>query len=80
EVVVMVVLGGMGSITGSVVAAAVLTFLPEWLRSFGDIRMILYSLLLIVLMLTRPQGLFGQAEVGRADWRRIGTLLGRRRG
>lgn len=70
EVVVMVVLGGMGSITGSVLAASVLTFLPEMLRAVGDIRMILYSVLLILLMLTRPQGLFGRTELGR-------ELLGR---
>lgn len=72
DIVVMVILGGMGSTAGVCVAAVLLTILPEWLRSVSDYpwlpewlreiadnRMILYSLLLIILMLTRPQGLFG---------------------
>ncbi len=63
EVVVMVVLGGMGSITGAVVAAIVLTLLPEVLRPVKDYRMVIYSLMLIVLMITRPQGLFGDREL-----------------
>ena len=58
EIVVMVILGGMGRHSGVVVAAIALTLLTELLRGVGDFRMILYSLLLIVLMLTRPQGLF----------------------
>jgi branched-chain amino acid transport system permease protein len=68
EVIIMVVLGGMGSITGSVVAAAFLTFMREALRELQqftqiDLRMVIYSLLLIVLMLTRPNGLFGTREI-----------------
>jgi branched-chain amino acid transport system permease protein len=58
EIVVMVILGGMGNTTGVIVAAILLTVLGEWLRQFGDLRMILYSLLIIVLMILRPQGLF----------------------
>ncbi len=58
EIVVMVILGGMGNNIGVIIAAVLLTVLTETLRKFGDYRMILYSLLLIVLMLTRPQGLF----------------------
>ncbi len=70
EVVAMVVLGGLGSISGSVVAAVILTFLPEGLRAVKDYmpggrdpRMMIYSIMLIVLMLTRPQGLFGRREL-----------------
>jgi len=72
DIVVMVILGGMGSTVGVCIAAALLTILPEllrfvariealpdWLQRVAENRMILYSLLLIVLMLTRPQGLFG---------------------
>jgi len=59
EVVVMVVLGGMGSLTGITVAAVLLTIMPEVLRASGALRMVIYSLLLIILMLTRPQGLMG---------------------
>jgi branched-chain amino acid transport system permease protein len=54
----MVILGGMGRTGGVIVAAILLTVLTETLRKFGDYRMILYSALLIILMLTRPQGLF----------------------
>jgi branched-chain amino acid transport system permease protein len=58
EIVVMVILGGMGNTAGVIAAAVLLTLLPEWLRSFDQYRMVFYSLVLIVLMLTRPQGLF----------------------
>jgi branched-chain amino acid transport system permease protein len=58
ELVVMVILGGMGNTVGVILAAILLTLLPEILRPVADYRMILYSLLLIVLMLVRPQGLF----------------------
>jgi branched-chain amino acid transport system permease protein len=63
EVVVMVVLGGLGSITGSVVAASVLTVALEALREFQQYRMVVYALLLIALMLLRPQGIFGTREL-----------------
>lgn len=63
EVIAMVVLGGMGSITGSVLAAIVLTLLPEVLRPVKDWRMVIYALMLIVLMITRPQGLMGTREI-----------------
>ena len=63
EVVVMVVLGGLGSITGSILSATILTFALEWLREFQAYRMVVYALLLIVLMLLRPQGLFGTREL-----------------
>lgn len=67
EYIIMVVLGGMGSLTGSVIAAILLTFIPEALRDLQqytglDFRMVIYSLILIILMLTRPNGLFGQTE------------------
>lgn len=58
EIVVMVILGGMGNNVGVIIAAVLLTILTESLRKFGDYRMIIYSLLIIVLMITRPQGLF----------------------
>jgi branched-chain amino acid transport system permease protein len=63
EVVVYVVLGGLGSITGSVVSATLLTLLLERLRDIQSFRMVGYALLLIVLMLARPQGLFGTREL-----------------
>jgi branched-chain amino acid transport system permease protein len=67
EIIIMVVLGGMGSLTGSVVAALFLTGIREALRPLQEItkldfRMVIYSLMLIALMLTRPNGLFGSRE------------------
>ncbi|NLA87883.1 MAG: branched-chain amino acid ABC transporter permease, partial [Clostridiales bacterium] len=59
EILVMVVLGGMGSMVGSVVSATVLTALPEFLRAFSQYRMVIYSLLLIVVMIFKPTGLMG---------------------
>ncbi len=58
EIVVMVIMGGMGNTLGVILAAVLLTLLPELLRPVAEYRMIIYSLLLIVLMLVRPQGLF----------------------
>lgn len=57
DIVVMVILGGMGSTLGVIVAATVLTILNEFLRDFEQYRMIVFSLLLIVMMILRPQGL-----------------------
>ena len=72
EILVMVVLGGMGSITGSIIAAVALTFLPELLRLLpGDLvnyRMLLYSVVLIIVMLFRPTGLLGRSEFSLAGF------------
>ncbi len=69
EVVVMVVLGGLGSISGSIIAAAGLTLTLEGLREFQEYRMVTYALLLVVVMLTRPQGILGTRELWTL-WRR----------
>jgi branched-chain amino acid transport system permease protein len=74
EIVVMVVVGGMGSIAGVILAAAVLTILPEALRAVAQYRMVIYALLLIIIMISRPQGLFGQ----RIDWGRIWRRVSKR--
>jgi len=60
DVVVMVILGGMGSTAGVAIAAILLTVLNEFLREAEQYRMIVFSLMLIVLMITRPQGLLGK--------------------
>ena len=62
EIVIMVVLGGLGSVSGAVLAAIILTILPEQLRFVQDYRMIVYALLLIIMMIVRPKGLFGVRE------------------
>ena len=63
DYVIMTVLGGRGSITGVMLAALILTALPEMLRDFEQYRLIMYALLLIIMMLVRPQGLFGIHEI-----------------
>jgi ABC-type branched-subunit amino acid transport system permease subunit len=63
EIVVMVTLGGLGSISGAILAAIILTLLPEVLRPIAEYRMIIYSLLLVFMMLLRPQGLLGGREL-----------------
>jgi branched-chain amino acid transport system permease protein len=66
EIIIMIVLGGMGSLTGSVLGAIVITIMPELLRKlpgdFSRYRLVVYSALLILIMLTRPQGILGTRE------------------
>ena len=62
EILVMVVLGGMGSMLGSILSATVLTILPEATRSFESYRMVVYSLVLILMMIFRPGGLLGSYD------------------
>lgn len=79
EILVMVVLGGMGSMLGSVLSATVLTVLPELLRAFADYRMVAYSMLLVLMMIFRPQGLLGSYDfsVSRILEKLINRLAGR---
>lgn len=69
DAIIMVVLGGMGSLTGSVVAAIVVTIVPEFVLrplqeyTHVDLRMVIYSLALILFMIMRPQGIFGSLEI-----------------
>ena len=64
----------MNSIVGSVIGAIVLTILPESLRGFAEYRMVIYSLLLIILMITRPQGLLGSSDAFKGFRRRLRRL------
>lgn len=63
DILVIVVFGGLGSITGSVIAAIVLAVITTVLQSYSELRMIIYALLLISIMLFRPQGLLGTKEI-----------------
>ena len=63
DILVIVVFGGMGSITGSVIAAMLLAIITTLLQSYSELRMIIYAVLLIAIMLFRPQGLLGTKEV-----------------
>ena len=79
NLVVMVVLGGTGSITGAAIAAVVLTAIPELLKNFKDqipgfkdeYRLIIYALILIIMMIVRPQGVFGRSELSWNGLRRL---------
>ena len=62
EILVMVVLGGLGSITGAVVSATFLTLLNEVLRSVSEYRLLIYSLILIFLMIFKKDGILGTSE------------------
>lgn len=59
KMVSMVVLGGIGSIPGSIIGAFLLTILPEALRTFSDYRMIIYGLAMVLMMIFRPNGIWG---------------------
>jgi len=71
EIVVMVIIGGMGHTVGVFISAVLLTVLPEALRPIAEYRMVIYSLALVVIMIARPQGLFGDGEFFRKLWRTI---------
>ncbi len=63
EVVIMVVIGGMGSLSGSIIGAIIVCVLPELLRSFDQYRLVIFPLVLIIVMLVRPNGLLGFNEI-----------------
>ena len=62
EMTIIVIFGGLGSVSGSVIGTILLTFLPELLRSFSNWRLVLYGAAVILIMITRPQGLMGGKE------------------
>jgi branched-chain amino acid transport system permease protein len=63
DVLVVVVLGGLGSISGSAIAAVLLAVISTLLQGLPEVRMVLYSMLLVIIMIFRPQGLMGSKEL-----------------
>lgn len=63
DILILVVLGGLGSLSGAVLAAILLTVVTTFLQDYPETRMIIYSLVLIVMMIYRPQGLMGTKEI-----------------
>ena len=63
DILTIVVLGGLGSMAGSIIGAIVLTFVSAVLASYAEWRMIIYAVLLIVVMIFRPQGLLGDKDL-----------------
>lgn len=82
EILVMVVLGGMGSITGSIIAATLITILPEALRFMADYRMILYAVVLIVMMILNASPKFAHIKSKlnfKSLWRYIAKKISGRK-
>lgn len=63
DILIFVVLGGLGSMSGAVISAILLTIISTFLQDYPETRMIIYSLVLIIMMLYRPQGLMGTKEI-----------------
>ena len=76
EIIIMIVIGGMGSMTGAILGAIIVTLLPELLRQlpdiqfgatvfkFSDLRLVIFALILVLTMILRPQGILGTREIG----------------
>jgi len=79
DVLVIVVLGGLGSISGSVIAAILLAVISSFLQSFAEVRMIIYALALIIIMIFRPQGLMGSREISLRVFDKLGSAFKKRR-
>ncbi|MDD4495777.1 MAG: branched-chain amino acid ABC transporter permease [Eubacteriales bacterium] len=75
DVLVIVVFGGLGSISGSILAAIVLALISTYLSAFSELRMVLYALLLIIIMIFRPQGLMGTRELSLSVFRKAGRIF-----
>ncbi len=76
ELTIIVIFGGLGSVSGSVIGALLLTFLPELLRSFSEWRLVIYGAAVILIMITRPQGLMGGKEI---SFKGIAAIFGNKK-
>lgn len=63
DLLIFVVFGGLGSLSGSVISAILLTIISTFLQEYPETRMVIYSLVLIIMMIFRPQGLMGTKEL-----------------
>ena len=63
DMIVMIIIGGLGSISGAVIGGIFVAVSLELMRDFQEYRLVLYALLLILIMLLRPQGLLGTREI-----------------
>lgn len=75
DILVIVVLGGLGSLSGSIIAAVLLAVVSTLLQPFPELRMIIYAMVLVVIMVFRPQGIMGSKELGQV----LRDKFGRRR-
>lgn len=72
EILVIVVLGGLGSTSGAILGAIVLTLLFTYLQDYPELRMIIYSAVLVLMMIFRPRGLMGTKEFSMALFKKKG--------
>ena len=77
DILVIVVLGGLGSITGSIIAAILLALLSTFLQEVPELRMIIYAFALVAIMIFRPQGLMGSREL---NFSFLSSSIGSKRG
>jgi branched-chain amino acid transport system permease protein len=71
---ITVVIGGLGSLTGSIIASTLITLLPELARSFAEFRMLAYGVIVVLIITLRPSGLMGYKEFslkGIINWFRV---------
>lgn len=80
DVLVIVVLGGLGSVSGSIIASVLLAIISSALQSFPAVRMIIYALLLIIIMIFRPQGLMGSKEISLSVFNKFGNMFSSKKG
>lgn len=71
ELIIIVIFGGLGSISGSVLGALLLTILPEALRAFDQWRLVFYGLAVIIIMISRPEGLMGGYELTPSSMKKL---------
>jgi len=77
ELTIIVIFGGLGSISGSVLGTLILTALPEILRAFSSWRLVFYGLAVIVIMITRPEGLMGGYEFTPSSMKKLFSRIGK---
>lgn len=80
NILVIVVFGGLGSITGSIIAAVLLALISTYLQSFPEIQMVIYGAALVVIMIFRPQGLMGSKELSLSLFKKWGNMFNHRNG
>ena len=76
ELTAVVVFGGLGSMSGTLLGSAIITLVMEYFRDISQYRMLIYGLLLVVIMVVRPEGLLGDREI----WSFLPGFGGKRRG
>lgn len=79
ELTSVVVFGGLGSMSGTLIGASVITLVTELFRPISQYRMLIYGAVLVVIMVLRPEGIMGQYEIGPKLFRKIRGYLGKKR-